>query len=169
MSTIRTAKDSLLIHRWQALQQACLRVEPLGVPGATPEEVALFSYGETDGGLWLAFHREEEYKKGIALSSQDNRLIDITRHEIDAAIKGTNLAATDRITFRSLQAGTRVVPLDLYGPTTRQQSSGWRRKRFELCRGIKGRRFGFRRSWQSRSKRDKHTRSRCNMGATTHW
>ena len=91
-------------------------LEPLGVPGATPEEVALFSYGETDGGLWLAFHREEEYKKGIALSSQDNRLIDITRHEIDAAIKGTNLAATDRITFRSLQAGTRVVPFDLYGP-----------------------------------------------------
>ncbi|HKU72292.1 MAG TPA: carboxypeptidase regulatory-like domain-containing protein [Pyrinomonadaceae bacterium] len=91
-------------------------LEPLGVPGATPEEVALFSYGETDGGLWLAFHREEEYKKGIASSSQDNRLIDITRHEIDAAIKGTNLAATDRITFRSLQAGTRVVPFDLYGP-----------------------------------------------------
>ena len=91
-------------------------LEPLGVPGATPEEVALFSYGETDGGLWLAFHREEEYKKGTALSSQDNRLIDITRHEIDAAIKGTNLAATDRITFRSLQAGTRVVPFDLYGP-----------------------------------------------------
>ncbi len=91
-------------------------LEPLGVPGATPEEVALFSYGETDGGLWLAFHREEEYKKGIASSAQDNRLIDITRHEIDAAIKGTNLAATDRITFRSLQAGTRVVPFDLYGP-----------------------------------------------------
>jgi hypothetical protein len=91
-------------------------LEPLGVPGATPEEVALFSYGETDGGIWLAFHREEEYQKGIASSSQDNRLIDITRHEIDAAIKGTNLAATDRITFRSLQTGTRVVPFDLFGP-----------------------------------------------------
>ena len=91
-------------------------VEPLGVPGATPEEVALFSYGETDGGMWLAFHREEEYQKGIASSSEDNRLIDITRHEIDAAIKGTRLAATDKITFKSLQAGTRVIPFDLYGP-----------------------------------------------------
>ena len=91
-------------------------LEPLGVPNATPEEVGLFSYGETDGGLWTAFHREEEYKKGTASSAEDNRLIDITRHEIDAAIKGTHLAATDRLTFRNLRAGTRVVPFDLYGP-----------------------------------------------------
>jgi len=91
-------------------------LEPLGVPGATPEEVALLSYGETDGGIWLAFHREEEYKKGTASSSEDNRLIDITRHEIDAAIKGTHLAATDRLTFRNLRAGTRVVPFELFGP-----------------------------------------------------
>ena len=90
-------------------------LEPLGVPNATPEEVALFSYGETDGGLWTAFHREEEYKKGTASSSEDNRLIDITRHEIDAAIKGTRLAATDRLTFRNLRAGTRIVPFELYG------------------------------------------------------
>lgn len=89
-------------------------LEPLGVPNATPEEVALFSYGETDGGLWTAFHREEEYKKGTASSAEDNRLIDITHHEIDAAIKGTRLAATDRLTFRNLRAGTRVVPFDLY-------------------------------------------------------
>ncbi len=74
------------------------------------------SYGETDGGLWTAFHREEEYKKGTASSSEDHRLIDITRHEIDGAIKGTHLAATDRITFRNLVAGTRVVPFELFGP-----------------------------------------------------
>jgi len=89
-------------------------LDPLGVPGATPEEVGLISYGETDGGIWLAFHREEEYKKGTASSAEDNRLIDITRHEIDAAIKGANLAATDRLTFKNLRAGTRVVPFDLY-------------------------------------------------------
>jgi hypothetical protein len=89
-------------------------IDPFGVPGATPEEVALLSYGETDGGIWLAFHHEDEFKKGTASSAEDNRLIDITRHEIDAAIKGTNLAATDRLTFRNLRAGTRVVPFDLY-------------------------------------------------------
>jgi hypothetical protein len=91
-------------------------LEPLGVSGATPEEVALLSYGETDGGLWTAFHREEEYQKGTASSSEDNRLIDITKHEIDAAIKGAHLAATDRLTFRNLRAGTRVVPFELFGP-----------------------------------------------------
>ena len=89
-------------------------LEPFGVPLATPEEIALFSYGETDGGVWAAFHREEEYKKGTASSSEDNRLIDITRHEIDAAIKGAHLAATDRLTFRNLHAGTRVVPFELF-------------------------------------------------------
>jgi Carboxypeptidase regulatory-like domain/Peptidase family M1 domain len=90
-------------------------LEPLGVPNATPEEVALLSYGETDGGIWVAFHREEEYAKGTASSSEDNRLIDITHHDIDAAIKGAHLAATDRLTFKNLRAGTRVVPFELYG------------------------------------------------------
>ncbi len=89
-------------------------LEPLGVPGANPEEVALFSYGETDGGLWTVFHRAQEYKQGTASSSEDRRVIDITHHQIDAAIKGSHLTATDRITFRNLIPGTRVVPFDLY-------------------------------------------------------
>ena len=89
-------------------------LEPFGVPGANPEEVALFSYGETDGGVWTAFHREQEYKNQTASSAEDRRIIDITHHEIDAAIKGAHLAATDRITFKNLLAGTRVVPFDLY-------------------------------------------------------
>lgn len=89
-------------------------LEPFGVPGANPEEVALLSYGETDGGLWTAFHLADEYKKGTVSSAEDRRIIDITHHEIDAAIKGSHLAATDRITFRNLLPGTRVVPFDLY-------------------------------------------------------
>ena len=89
-------------------------VEPLGVPGAIPEEIALFSYGETDGGLWTAFHRSDEYKQRTASNSEDHRVIDITHHELDGAIKGTHIAATDRITFRNLLAGTRVVPFELY-------------------------------------------------------
>jgi hypothetical protein len=89
-------------------------VEPFGVPNANPEEVALFSYGETDGGMWTAFHREDEYKQGTASSAEDRRVIDITHHDIDAAIKGTRLAATDKITFRNLIPGTRVIALDLY-------------------------------------------------------
>ena len=91
-----------------------LMLEPFGVPGANPEEVALLSYGETDGGLWTAFHLADEYKKGTVSSAEDRRIIDITHHEIDAAIKGSHLAATDRITFRNLLPGTRVVPFDLF-------------------------------------------------------
>jgi hypothetical protein len=88
--------------------------DSLGLPEVSPEEVALLSFGETDGGVWTAFHRADEYKRGTANSSEDHRLIDMTHHEIDASIKGTRIVATDRITFRALVAGTRVVPLSLY-------------------------------------------------------
>src|SRR5229473_1471423 len=34
-----------------------LQYDPTGIPQVSPEEVLLSSYGETDGGLWTAFHR----------------------------------------------------------------------------------------------------------------
>ncbi len=89
-------------------------LDPLGLPPVSPEEVALLSYGDTDGGIWTAFHLADEYSKGTASSSEDHRLIDITHHEIVGAIKGTHITASDVITFRSLAAGNRVLPLDLY-------------------------------------------------------
>jgi hypothetical protein len=88
--------------------------DPMGANRVAPEEVMLLSYGETDGGYWTAFHRPEEYEKGTASSAEDNRVIDITHHEIDGRIKGTQIIATDKLTFRSLLKGTRVVPLELY-------------------------------------------------------
>jgi len=87
---------------------------PLGIPEVSPEEVLLFSYGDTDGGLWTAFHRVDEYKNGTASSAEDHRVVDLTRHEIDATIKGTHLTATDTVTFRNILPGTRVVQLNLY-------------------------------------------------------
>ena len=89
-------------------------LDPLGLPPVSPEEVALLSYGDSDGGIWTAFHLADEYSKGTASSSEDHRLIDITHHEIVGTIKGTRITATDVITFRSLASGTRVIPLDLY-------------------------------------------------------
>ncbi len=89
-------------------------LDPLGLPPVSPEEVALLSYGDTDGGIWTAFHLADEYSRGTASSSEDHRLIDITHHEIVGTIKGTRITASDVITFRSLAAGTRVIPLDLY-------------------------------------------------------
>jgi hypothetical protein len=89
-------------------------LDPLGIPTVSPEEVALLSYGETDGGVWAAFHFADEYAKGTASSAEDHRVIDITHHEIDGTIKGTRITATDIITLRSLVSGTRVVPFNLY-------------------------------------------------------
>jgi hypothetical protein len=88
--------------------------DPFSIPEVAPEEVALFSYGDTDGGLWTAFHRPAEYKNGTASSDEDHRVIDITHHELDGVISGTTLTATDRISFNCLVAGTRVIPLSLF-------------------------------------------------------
>lgn len=87
---------------------------PLGIPEVSPEEVLLLSYGEEDGGYWTAFHRLDEYAKRTASSSEDHRLIDLTKHEIDGTIKGTRITAKDRLTFRALVSG-RVIPLSLFG------------------------------------------------------
>jgi hypothetical protein len=88
-------------------------LDPLGIPLVSPEEVALLSYGDSDGGIWNAFHLEDEYSRNTASSSEDHRLFDITRHEIDGSIKGTTITATDRVTFRPLVPG-RVLSFNLY-------------------------------------------------------
>jgi hypothetical protein len=88
--------------------------DPLGIPIVSPEEVLLSSYGETDGGLWTAFHLADEYAKGTASSDEDHRIYDITHHEIDTVISGTKLTSTDTLTFRLLDAGARVLPFTLF-------------------------------------------------------
>jgi hypothetical protein len=88
-------------------------LDPLGIPLVSPEEVALLSYGDTDGGIWNAFHLEDEYRRNTASSSEDHRLFDITHHEIDGTIKGTTITASDRVTFRPLVPG-RVLSFNLY-------------------------------------------------------
>lgn len=90
-------------------------LDPLGVPLVTPEEVALWSFRERGGDIWTAFHLNAEYQKGTATTSQDLRLYDITRHEIEGTIRGTRIIASDRISLRALVSGTRVLPFDLYG------------------------------------------------------
>ena len=90
------------------------QMDPLGIPTVSPEEVMLYSYGESDGGVWTAFHLAEEYRRNVAKSSEDNRLYDILKHEIDGAIRGTQLAASDRVTLRAMQRGLRVLPFNLY-------------------------------------------------------
>ncbi|HYY99160.1 MAG TPA: carboxypeptidase regulatory-like domain-containing protein, partial [Pyrinomonadaceae bacterium] len=91
------------------------QIDPFGIPEVSPEEELLSSYGETDGGFWTAFHLSDEYAKGTASSDEDHRIFDITRHEMDCAIKGTQMAATDTVSFRALVPGSRVLPFSLFG------------------------------------------------------
>jgi hypothetical protein len=88
-------------------------LDPLGIPDVSPEEVAVLSYGDTDGGIWTAFHLAKEYSNDTASSSEDHRLFDIVHHEIEGTIKGTQITATDRVTLRPLVAG-RVLSFNLY-------------------------------------------------------
>ena len=116
-------------------------LDPLGIPAVSPEEVALFSYGETDGGIWNGFHLADEYAKGTATSSEDHRLFDITHHEIEGSIKGTQLTATDRLTFRALVPG-RVLSIESLPHPARQPGAGWSGQRSWFHSGRKGRRCG---------------------------
>ena len=88
--------------------------DPLGIPEVAPEEVLLSSYGDSDRGRWVAFHRAEEISKGTASSDEDHRLYDITHHDIDATIHGTKLTANDTISFKALDAGARVIGFQLF-------------------------------------------------------
>jgi carboxypeptidase family protein/peptidase M1-like protein len=88
--------------------------DPLGIPSVSPEEVLLWSFGESDGGLWTAFHRQEEYTAGSASSDEDHRIYDITHHDIDIAIKGTTLTGTDTLTVKEMDNGARVLPFRLF-------------------------------------------------------
>lgn len=89
-------------------------VDPLSIAEVAPEQVALFHFNETNTDIWTAFHLESEYKKGTATNGQDRRLYDITRHEIDATIRGTRILASDRIAIRTLVSSLRVLPFNLY-------------------------------------------------------
>jgi hypothetical protein len=89
-------------------------VDPLGLPYVSPEQVALTSHGSTDGGIWTAFYMADEYRAGRANSNFDRRIVDITHHDIDAALRGARLLVTDRMTLKARQSGARVLPFDLY-------------------------------------------------------
>lgn len=90
------------------------QIDPLGIAEISPEEVLLLSYGTTDGGIWTSFHLADEYTGRQPSTSEDHRTIDITRHEINAIIKGTQIIATDRVTFIA-RGSRRIIPFNLYG------------------------------------------------------
>jgi hypothetical protein len=95
-------------------EKLIFQLDPLGIPEVSPEEVSLRSFGETDGGIWTAFHLADEHRTGRASSNEDHRHYDITRHDLDVRIDGTKIVATDRLTLRPLSPGLRVLPFRLF-------------------------------------------------------
>lgn len=95
-------------------EKLVFQMDPLGIPEVSPEEVLLSSYGDSDRGYWTAFHLTDEYKAGKGNSDEDHRIFDITHHDISGAIKGTQIVASDTVTFSPLLNGSRVLPFELY-------------------------------------------------------
>lgn len=89
-------------------------IDPLGQEQVYPEQVMLMSYGDTDGGIWTAFHQEAEYAKGTATTWVDRRSYDIKHHTIDCSVNGTKLTVTDEITIEMRESNSRFLPFDLF-------------------------------------------------------
>jgi hypothetical protein len=89
------------------------RMDPLGLTDLYPDQVAIDSYGNTDGGTWTAFQLAEEYRN-VTTANRDRRLFDITRHTMDVSIKSLTMTVTDRMEYRPLVAGQRVLPFELF-------------------------------------------------------
>ncbi|HEV7643212.1 MAG TPA: M1 family aminopeptidase [Pyrinomonadaceae bacterium] len=89
-------------------------IDPLGIAEVYPEQVELLSYSDTTGGIWTAFHLEDEYKKGTANSWTDRRLYDITKHEIETTVQGTRLIVKDVMTLKLRAPDIRFLPFDLF-------------------------------------------------------
>jgi len=89
-------------------------IDPLGHEEVYPEQVELISYGDTTGGIWTAFHMQDEYKKATAVSWADRRPYDIKHHNLDTTIDGSRLKVTDEITLEMREADSRLLAFDLY-------------------------------------------------------
>ncbi len=91
------------------------QVDPLGIGEVQPEQVELLSYSESDGGIWTAFHMEDEYKKGTANSWTDRRLYDIKTHTLDTTMQGTRIVCKDEILLSMRAPNVKFLPFDLFG------------------------------------------------------
>ncbi len=89
-------------------------IDPLGHSEVYPEQVELLSYSDSSGGIWTAFHMEDEYKNGTATSWQDRRTYDIKNHSLDVSISGTRIIAKDEVTLEMREANARFLPFDLF-------------------------------------------------------
>lgn len=99
-------------------------VDPNGLPGVAPEEVALLNWSGMDAAVTypLAFHRAAEYVNGTASSSEQNAAYKILHEKLDVTIEKSGfLSSLATVELRAQQDGVTVIPIDLY-PTLRVSS-----------------------------------------------
>ncbi|MCU1349478.1 MAG: Aminopeptidase N-like protein [Acidobacteria bacterium] len=78
------------------------------------EQTTLFVNDRAKGGFWYSSHLRAEVEKGQAVAVEP--LADASNYAIDATILGRNeLSGTTTMTFTSPVAGTRLLPINVYG------------------------------------------------------
>ena len=94
-------------------------LDPRGVDGVAPEEVALFVKNDWGDSFPLAFHRAAEYIAGTASSNERNASYKIAGENLDVSIERSGfLTSLATVEIQAQQDGVAVIPLDLY-PTLR--------------------------------------------------
>jgi len=88
-------------------------IDPKGVKGIEPEEVALLGLSEKNLGYWYAGHLKNHYYQNYVIDRYPNNLIDITHFKIELLIKGKYLEATTKMNFTVSSDIIQVLPLNL--------------------------------------------------------
>jgi hypothetical protein len=101
-------------------------IDPLGVSGIAPEEVALMNWSNLDevSTIPLAFHLAPEYVNGTASGNEHNAAYKIESENLDVSIEKSGLLSSiATVELRAERDGVAVIPLDLY-PTLRVSHAG---------------------------------------------
>jgi hypothetical protein len=96
-----------------------LAIDPLGISNLSTrfsffggEEVALFSFSTTNGGLWYSSTFAPQAVTGRGKPVRP--LADASHYEIDTTLDGGGLRGTTTITFTPTMDGIRVLPIELF-------------------------------------------------------
>lgn len=88
-------------------------IDPRGVTGIEPEEVAVLGLSEKNLGYWYAGHLKNHYQQNEVIDPYPNNQIDITNFKIGLLIKGKYLEATTNMNFIVSSDAVQVLPLNL--------------------------------------------------------
>jgi len=108
-------------HRFSRM---IFQIDPLGVAGMEPEEVALENWNSNDDVMTypLVFHRAAEYANGTTNNNEHNAAYKILNENLDVSIERNGfLSSVATVEVHAQQNGVAVIPLDLY-PSLRVSS-----------------------------------------------